>query len=157
MNFGKAFATQKTVQEAQAVSDGVVDKFHVFEDLLRKIIRMMPEHSTDMKYAVDAQRDTIYDLLSKIKKQLRMLRIEYKPEEKEEMVELSTSSAEASGEEDSEVFVAPTITPRQKRGIKPNVSGSTTSSSSSSSARPPLSSTRLGSRRANEMIQQATH
>ena len=73
-------------------------------------------------------------------------------EVKEEMVELSASSAEASGAEESEVPVVPTITPKPKRGRKPNVSGST----SSSASRPLLSSTRLGSRRANEMIQQAT-
>ena len=98
------------------------------------------------------------DLLTKIKREIRMLRIDSANdgEVKEEMVELSVSSAEASGAEESEVPVVPTITPRQKRGRKPNVSGRSTTSSSSSTTRPLLSSTRLGSRRANEMIQQAT-
>ena len=124
-------------------------------------MRIMPEHTTDVRDGVDALHDTIYDLLSKIKREIRTLRFEYnasKPEEKEEMVELSASSGEASGAEESKVPVVPTITPRQKRGRKPNVSGSSSSSASSTgaSARPSLSSTRLGSRRANEMIQQAT-
>ena len=120
----------------------------------------MPEHPIDIRDAVYSFQDMTEDLLTKIKREIRMLRIDSANdgEVKEEMVELSASSAEASGAEESEVPVVPTITPRQKRGRKPNVSGSSSSSSSntSSATRPLLSSTRLGSRRANEMIQQAT-
>lgn len=149
------------VRGVQSIKHDVVEQCHVFEGLLQRIIRVMPEHPTDVRDAVYSFQDMTEDLLSKIKREIRTLRFEYnasKPEEKEEMVELSASSAEASGAEESKVPVVPTITPKPKRGRKPNVSGSTSTATSSSSSanRPLLSSTRLGSRRANEMIQQAT-
>jgi DNA-directed RNA polymerase subunit F len=150
-------ALTRVVQGVQAIKDNIDEKCDGFEDLLKKIIRIMPEHPIDIRDAVYSFQDMTEDLLTKIKREIRMLRIDSANdgEVKEEMVELSASSSEASGAEESEVPVVPTITPRQKRGRKPNVSGSTSSSSSSST--PLLSSTRLGSRRANEMIQQATH
>jgi DNA-directed RNA polymerase subunit F len=151
-------ALTRVVQGVQAIKDNIDEKCDGFEDLLRKIIRIMPEHPIDIRDAVYSFQDMTEDLLTKIKREIRMLRIDSANdgEVKEEMVELSVSSAEASGAEESEVPVVPTITPRQKRGRKPNVSGRSTTSSSSSTTRPLLSSTRLGSRRANEMIQQAT-
>ena len=153
-------ALTRVVQGVQAIKDNIDEKCDGFEDLLRKIIRIMPEHPIDIRDAVYSFQDMTEDLLTKIKREIRMLRIDSANdgEVKEEMVELSASSAEASCAEESEVPVVPTITPRQKRGRKPNVSGSSSSSSSntSSATRPLLSSTRLGSRRANEMIQQAT-
>lgn len=152
------FEPEALTRVVQGVKDNIDEKCDGFEDLLRKIIRIMPEHPIDIRDAVYSFQDMTEDLLSKIKREIRMLRIDSANdgEVKEEMVELSASSAEASGAEESEVPVVPTITPRQKRGRKPNVSGSSSSSSSSSTTRPLLSSTRLGSRRANEMIQQAT-
>lgn len=141
------------VRGVQAMKDNVDEKCDGFEDLLKKIIRIMPEHPIDIRDALYSFQDMTEDLLTKIKKELRVLRMDLANdgEEKEEMVELSASSAEASGEEESEVPIVPTITPRPKRRRKPNTS--TSSSSSSSSSTPLLGSTRLGSRRANEMIQ----
>jgi len=129
----------------------MIEQCEGFEDLLRKIIRIMPEHPVDVRDAVYSFQDITEDLLTKIKKEIRLLRMDWANDQKvkEETVELSESSAE-----ESELHVVPTITPKPKRGRKPNVSGTT--SSSSASTRPLLNSTRLGSRRANEMIQQAT-
>lgn len=139
---------ERILQDVKAVSDDVVDKCDVFEGLLKKIIRIMPEHPTDVKDAVYSLHDTTEDLLSKIKREIRTLRLEYnasKPEEKEEMVELSVSSTEVS----EAPVVPPTITPKLKRGRK------LTTPSPDYSSTPLLSSTRLGSRRANEMIQKS--
>lgn len=146
------------VRGVQAIKHNVVEQCDVFEGLLQRIIRVMPEHPNDVRDAVYSFQDMTEDLLSKIKKEIRLLRMEWANEQKvkEETVELSASSGEASGAEESELHVVPTITPKPKRGRKSNISGIITSSSSSTSTRPLLSSTRLGSRRANEMIQQAT-
>ena len=146
------------VQGINAMKRHMVEQCEGFEDLLKKIIRIMPEHPVDVRDAVYSFQDVTEDLLSKIKEEIRMLRMDWANDQKvkEEMVELSASSAEASGVEESEVPVVPTITPKPKRGRKPNTSGS--SSTSSAITRPLLSSAsvRLCSRRANEMIQQAT-
>ena len=141
----------RVVQGVQTIKNNLVERSEVFQGLLEKIVRIMPEHPTDVKDAVYSLQDVTEDLLSKIKREIRTLRLEYnasKPEEKEEMVELSVSSAEAP-------VVPPTITPKLKRGRKSNISGTSTSCSSVATT-PLLGSTRLGSRRANEMIQQAT-
>ena len=142
------------VRGVQAIKHDVTEQCDVFVDLLQRIIRVMPEHPVDVRDAVYSFQDVTEDLLIKIEKEIRLLRMDWANDQKvkEETVELSASSSEASGAEESEVPVVPTITPKPKRGRKPNVSGST----SSSATRPLLSSTRLGSRRANEMIQQAT-
>lgn len=129
------------IQGVQALKDNVNEKCDGFEDLLRKIIRIMPEHPIDIRDAVYSFQDMTEDLLTKIKREIRMLRIDSanNGEEKEEMVDLSGSSTEAP--------VVPTITPKPKRGRKMNTP------SSASSSIPLLSSTRLSSRRANEMLQ----
>lgn len=146
------------IRGVNAMKRHIVEQCEGFEDLLRKIIRIMPEHPVDVRDAVYSFQDMTEDLLTKIKKEIRMLRIDSvnHDEMKEETVELTTSSAEASGTEDSELPTVPIITPKPKRGRKSNNSGSSYTSSCTAATRPLLSITRLGSRRANEMIQQAT-
>lgn len=129
-----------------------------FEGLLQNVIRIV-QYPSDIVDKVDGLHDTLEDLLSKIKREIRALRFEYnasKPYKKEETVELSASSAEDTTTEEVSNEV-PSISPQPKvRGRRKKSSTPSSSSSSSYSPTPLLSSTRLGSRRANEMIQQAT-
>ena len=127
-----------------------------FEGLLQNVIRIV-QYPTDIVDKVDGLHDTLEDLLSKIK-QIRLLRMDWANDQKvkEETVELSASSAEDTTTEEVSNEV-PNISPQPKvRGRRKKSSTPSSSSSTSSSATPLLSSTRLGSRRANEMIQQAT-
>ena len=134
------------VQGAQAMKDNVVERCEIFENLLEKVVGAIPEHSRDIRNTLYLLHDMTEDLLIEVKREIRtLIDIKYNSnDEKEETVELTASSAEAS-----EAHVVPTITPKTKRVRKLNTSGS------SGSVRPLLSSTRLGSRRANDMIQQA--
>ena len=52
----------------QAIKDNIDEKCDGFEDLLRKIIRIMPEHPIDIRDAVYSFQDMTEDLLTKIKK-----------------------------------------------------------------------------------------